>query len=84
MLQCWELEPQERPMFAATVQSLSCFLETMVDYMDIAAFHTNGAGVHTSPMTCAEQTVSKDDNNVFNNKTFIDLETIVENNDGKK
>ena len=80
MLQCWELEPQERPTFAAIVESLSHFLETMVDYMDIGGFSgSNGEVAHTSLTTGVELTDSKDDNTAFKNETFIELETIVEN-----
>ena len=81
MLQCWEFEPQERPTFAAIVESLCHFLETMVDYMDIGGFSgSNGEGGYTESLTTGvELTDSKDNNTMFKNETFIELETIVEN-----
>ena len=38
MLQCWESEPERRPTFSSIVDTLSRFLEAMVDYMDIGTF----------------------------------------------
>jgi hypothetical protein len=38
MLQCWEFEPERRPSFSSIVDTLSHFLEAMVDYMDISTF----------------------------------------------
>ena len=38
MLQCWESEPERRPTFSSIVDTLSHFLEAMVDYMDVGTF----------------------------------------------
>ena len=35
MMSCWEYEPDERPSFSALVDSLSQYLETMAEYMDV-------------------------------------------------
>ena len=35
MLQCWELEPKQRPPFSELVQSLSVTLETMAEYVPL-------------------------------------------------
>ena len=37
MLQCWELEPVNRPRFANIVSTLSDSLEAMAGYVDIGA-----------------------------------------------
>ena len=82
MLQCWELEPEMRPTFTSIVGTLSHFLETMVDYMDISAF--------TTEMTPVQRWVPDESSSlrawdaskhatVFKNDTFIELETISEN-----
>ena len=38
MLQCWEIEPKDRPCFSDLVSSLSQSLEAMAGYMDVGAF----------------------------------------------
>ena len=39
-MQCWELEPVNRPTFANIVSALSDSLQAMAGYMDIGAFTT--------------------------------------------
>ena len=38
MLQCWKLQPDERPSFSDLVNSLSQSIEAMAGYMDVSAF----------------------------------------------
>ena len=77
MLNCWELEAEMRPTFSSLVHSLSTFLETMVDYVDIGAFAREK---EDNTLTIdAEVFKSEDDGTVFKNDTFIELETITEN-----
>ena len=41
ILQCWELEPVNRPTFANVVSALSDSLQAMAGYLDIGAFGEN-------------------------------------------
>ena len=38
MLQCWDIQPENRPTFSNIVSPLSQSLEAMAGYMDIGAF----------------------------------------------
>ena len=38
MLQCWEMEPSERPSFSVLVKTISNSLEEMTDYLHVGAF----------------------------------------------
>ena len=40
MLECWSLDPIERPSFSHLVQSLSQILEGVSGYIDVGAFGT--------------------------------------------
>ena len=76
MLQCWEFEADTRPTFSAIVETLSQFLEAMVEYMDIGAFAT---GEMAPEIASTELNKSEEEEmTVFKNDTFIELETIVE------
>lgn len=50
MLQCWSLDPGERPSFSHLVQLLSQILEGLSGYMDVGGFGTTS----TSTMTESE------------------------------
>lgn len=80
MLQCWELEPEMRPTFSSIVETLSLFLETMVDYMDISAFTAEMAQFHswTRDKSLSLACDTSKHTTVFKNDTFIELETIDE------
>ena len=41
VLQCWELEPVNRPTFANIVGALSDSLQAMAGYLDVGAFGEN-------------------------------------------
>lgn len=72
MLQCWEIEPENRPTFSIIVDTLSHSLEAMVDYMDISTF----AGKSAAP-TAASKMMSDDSRSddmltaVYKNDNFI-------------
>ena len=53
MLQCWSLDPGERPLFAHLVQLLSQILEGLSGYIDVGSFGTTS----TSTMTESEANV---------------------------
>ena len=38
MLNCWEINPKDRPAFSSLVSSLSHSLEAMAGYMDVNTF----------------------------------------------
>lgn len=65
-----------RPTFSSIVDTLSHFLETMVDYMDVSAFTTEMG--KWAPDKSLAMDASKRAT-VFKNDTFIELETIDEN-----
>ena len=43
MLNCWEMEPDNRPNFSSIVNSLSESLEEMADYYNLGAFTELGS-----------------------------------------
>ena len=52
MMNCWEYEPDKRPSFSSLVVSLSQYLESMAEYMDVGtslskALETNEVEVKT-------------------------------------
>ena len=53
MQQCWSMEPEHRPKFSELVESLSCSLEGMADYIHIGAF-----GIRTQNEVIEEDNVS--------------------------
>lgn len=42
-MSCWEYEPNDRPLFSSLVDSLSLYLETMAEYMDIGGSRLKSA-----------------------------------------
>lgn len=78
MLKCWELEPELRPSFISLVNTLSHFLETMVDYMDIGAFASEKSPDCNS-MSLAWPRDPKSNSSISKNDTFIELDVINEN-----
>ena len=36
MLQCWEYKPEMRPTFSGMVETLSHFLESVAEYMELS------------------------------------------------
>ena len=38
MLQCWEMEPGNRPSFSTLTKTISNSLEEMADYLHVGAF----------------------------------------------
>ena len=70
MLQCWEFEPKMRPTFSSIVDTLSHFLEGMVEYMDISAFAYRSEPNATA--ICGDS--RSDAMTVFKNDNFIEIE----------
>ena len=55
MMQCWEMEPSERPAFSTLVQALSKSLEKMAGYLPIGVFaglnEENATYIHVGAIT---------------------------------
>ena len=81
MLHCWNLDPQERPTFAAIVASLSNLLEVMVDYTDIGGTFDDGERMLTDNSPTITMPL-KNDIIVTENEsdTYIEMESVAENN----
>ena len=54
MLECWSLDPVERPSFSYLVQLLSQTLEGLSGYMDVGAFRN--ASLCTSEANLIQET----------------------------
>ena len=71
MLQCWEFEPDRRPTFSRIVDTVSHFLEGMVDYMDISTFAGRNAELTASNMMSDDSKSDDVITTVFMNERFI-------------
>ena len=73
MLQCWELMPEMRPTFSSIVDSLSHFLETMVEYMEIRAFASRSEPNETMESVDSLRAHAV---TVFKNDNFIEMDIL--------
>lgn len=73
MLQCWEFEPERRPIFSSIVDTLSHFLETMVNYMDIGTATLASRSDEPTALKLINDESTSDDaiTTVFKNEDFI-------------
>ena len=70
MMSCWEYEPDERPSFSTLVDSLSQYLETMAEYMDVGGSLSKSLKARETAIEPELKTISEQvGNNVEQNET---------------
>ena len=72
MLSCWDADPEQRPIFAQLVTTITSALALLADYLDVSTFVTGEQ--QEAEMTIMESQVVENEENLTQEGTNTDLQ----------